>query len=416
MEEKPYLYVQKMAEIGKAPTSSGRSRVFGKISFNELSLATAQVNKRPVEYFHNEDFIKTEYVIGKNSKKPVTIDGPAVVAAMSFGALSKPSKIAIAKGAAMANTADNTGEGGMLHEQRLAAKVLIAQYSTGRFGVDEEYLGKADVIEIKYGQGAKPGQGGLLPADKVTEEIAKIRSSKTKKINPRESVHSPAAHPDIFSIADLKKKIKWLRDLTAGKPIILKIAACDIEKDLPLAIQAGSDVIAIDGSEGGTGAAPGVMLHNTGMPTVAALVEARYIMDKLKAKQDLWFGGGIYTGADMAKALALGADMIFTGTALMHAMGCINCGTCHLGKCPRGIATQDPELSSKLNIEEAAKRVSNYFKAARSEVKMLAAACGHSSVYELNKDDLMPLTREMADITGMPLIGMERAKKLFRDK
>jgi glutamate synthase domain-containing protein 2 len=406
-------YVKKLSGDTKPPTSSGRSSIFGQISFDQLSFATAQINKRPQEYFDNEQNIKSETTIGKSSKHPVKINGPAVVAAMSFGALSKQAKIALAKGAAIADTADNTGEGGMLEEQRKEANILIAQYSTGRFGVDEDYLKKADIIEVKYGQGAKPGQGGLLPGHKVTEEIAKTRSSSIKTVKPGEAVHSPPAHPDITSVEELKERIDELRKITDGKPIILKIAACDLEKDLPLAIKANPDVIAIDGAEGGTGAAPHVMLHNTGMPTIAALIEARYILDKLKAPQELWIGGGISTGGDMAKAIALGADVVFVATALMQAMGCINCGQCHLGKCPGGIATQEEELAAKLDVDEAAKKIANYFKSTRNEVKMLAAATGYNNIYELKKEDLIPLTKEMSEITGLPFIGIERVKKLF---
>lgn len=413
MDEKTYLYVQKLAKSNKPPTASGRSKIFGQINFEQINFATAQINIRPKEYFGNEENIKSETVIGKKSKHPVKINGPAVAAAMSFGALSKPAKLAIAKGSTLANTTDNTGEGGMIEEQRKLAKTLIVQYSTGRFGVDEDYLKKGDLIEIKYGQGAKPGQGGLLPGRKVTEEIAQTRSSKKQILKPGESIHSPAAHPDIFSVEELKEKIKWLKELTDGKPIILKIAACNLIKDLPLAVEANPDIIAIDGAEGGTAAAPAVMLHNTGLPTIAALVEARYILNKLKAPQELWIGGGISTGADMAKAIALGADIIFMATSLMQAMGCINCGLCHLGKCARGIATQEPALSAKLNRDEAAVKIVNYFQSSRQEVKMLAAACGYDNIYDLKREDLVPLTSEMAKITGLPLPGISRARKYF---
>jgi len=382
----------------KPPTTSGRSHIFGQAGFDQINFATAQIAKRPVEYFGNEKNINSKTVIGKKSKQPIDIEGPAIVGAMSFGALSKPAKLAIAKGSTLANTIDNTGEGGMLPQQRKLAKLLIAQYSTGRFGVDEDYLKKADAIEIKFGQGAKPGQGGLLPGHKVTKEIANTRSSKTKKIKEGESVHSPVAHPDIFSIEDLKKKIQWLKKLTNGKPIILKFAACNLKKDLPLAIKAGPDIIAIDGAEGGTGAAPSVMLHHTGLPTVTALIEARHILDKLKAPQELWIGGGITKGADMAKALAMGADLVFIATALLDAMGCINCNLCHLDICPKGICTQNPKLTAKFNEKENAQKIADFFEASREEVKMLTAACGYDDIYKLNKKDLIPLTHEVAQI------------------
>lgn len=405
MTDKQFLYTQKLAQNRRPPTASGRAQIFGQISFNQLNFAAAQIAKRPKDYFAKNSVIKSKNIVGKHSKKPVKINGPAVVAAMSFGALSKPAKLAIAKGSALADTADNTGEGGMLPEQRKLAKILIAQYSTGRFGVDEKYLKSADIIEIKFGQGAKPGQGGLLPGHKVTEEIAKARSSKNLKVKPGEAVHSPPAHPDIFSASDLKKRIDWLKKLTGGKPIILKIAACDLKADLPLAVMAEPDIIAIDGAEGGTGAAPAVMLHNTGLPTIPALIQSRNILNKLKAPQELWIGGGITNGSDMAKALALGADIVFIGTSLLHAVGCINCGLCYMGKCPKGITTQEPELTAKLNIDEAAEKIANFFNNSREEVKMLAAACGYDNIHDLKKTDLIPLNSEIAKITGLPFVG-----------
>lgn len=287
----------------------------------------------------------------------------------------------------------------MLPEERKSAKFLIAQYSTARFGVDEKYLKSADAIEIKIGQGAKPGMGGHLPATKITLEIAKIR-----KIKMGRDIHSPAAHPDIFSIRDLKKKIDWLRKLTKGKPIILKLAAGDIEKDIKLAVQAGPDIIAIDGLEGGTGAAPKIMLDQVGLPTMAALVRARKTLDKLKAHQELWIGGGLKNGADAAKALSLGADIVFLGFSLMEAMGCIKCFQCYLGKCPLGIATQDPKLVAKLNVKKTAQQIADFLLRETENIKMIAGAAGKNDVYKLNKNDLRAMTSFISQITGVKII------------
>jgi len=381
------------------PISSGRGRIFGKVSFDDLVFVPAQLVKRPVDYYREE--IRTRTLLGRLSKKPIELETPIIFGAMSFGALSKEAKIALAKASTLAGTIANTGEGGMLPEEREFAKRLIVQYSTGRFGIIEEILKKADAIEIKIGQSAKPGQGGLLLAEKITEEIAKIRNigyQNSKKIWVGKDVYSPASHPDIKDINDLKKKIEWLRKITGGAPIILKLGAPD-EKDIELAIKANPDIIAIDGKGGGTGAAPEVMLNEVGIPTLVCLAKAREILDKRKAKQELWIGGGLNTGADFAKALALGADAVFCATPLLIAMGCIYCKLCYLGKCPVGIATQDPELRKKLNVEEASKNAANFIRNCTEEMKMIAGACGENNVHKLNKGHLRALNSEITKIT-----------------
>ena len=383
--------------VKKVPISSGRSNKWGKISWDDLVFIPAQLNKRPIDYYQEKIEVKT--VIGKNSKKPIGLETPIIIGAMSFGAISKEAKIALAKASILAGTIENTGEGGMLPEEREFSKNLIVQYSTGRFGITEEILKKADAIEIKIGQGAKPGQGGLLPAEKVTDEIAEVR-----KIEKGKDIHSPAYHLDIKNIDDLRKKVEWLREITGGVPIIIKLAAGDIENDVRLAVKANPDIIAIDGMEGGTGAAPEVMLNEVGIPTVAALVKAREVLDKAGSKLELWIGGGLNKGGDFAKALALGAEAVFCATPLLIAMGCIQCRLCYQGKCPKGIATQEPELRKNLNVEEASKNVANYIKNCTEEIKMIAGACGENNIHNLSKDDLRALNSEIAKITKIKLV------------
>lgn len=395
MEQNWIKEIQK--RVKGVPISSGRGTKYGKISFDDLVFVPAQLAKRPVDYFREKIFSKT--VIGKNSKKPIELETPIIFGAMSFGALSKEAKIALAKASTIAGTMANTGEGGMLPEERKFAKKLIVQYSTGRFGITEEILKKADAIEIKIGQSAKPGQGGLLPKEKLTEEITKIRNIPIGK-----DVHSPAYHPDIKNIKDLKKKIEWLRKITGGVPIILKLGA-PAEKDIELATKANPDIIAIDGKGGATGAAPEVMLNEVGIPTLACLVKAREILDRKKAKQELWIGGGLSIGADFAKALALGADAVFCAVPLLIAMGCVYCNQCYLGKCPFGITTQDLELRKRLNVEESAQRIANYIKNCTEEIKMIAGACGENNVHKLNKGHLRALNSEIAKITKIKFIG-----------
>jgi len=381
---------------GKPLVSGGRSIKLNKIGFDDLVFIPAQLTKRPVDYFKEE--ISSETIIGANSENPLKIKTPIIIAAMSFGALSKEAKIALAKASKIAGTATNTGEGGMLPEERENANILIAQYSTGRFGVDEKYIKNADAIEIKIGQGAKPGQGGLLPGEKVTADIAKIRNVPEGK-----DIHSPPCHSDIKSIDDLKKKVKWLRGLIDG-PIIIKLGAGDVENDVKAAVKADPDIIAIDGMEGGTGAAPRIMLDDFGIPALAALVKARRVLDKLNAKQELWISGGLNKGADVAKALALGADAVFMAFPMLIAMGCTYCKQCYLGKCPQGVTTQDPELRKKLNIDDASKKIANFINACTEEVKMAAAACGKRDIHELDRNDLRSLDLRIEKITGIPLV------------
>jgi len=386
--------------VKKVPISSGRSNKWelrSQISFDDLVFVPAQLAKKPVDYYFEK--INTKTVLGKFSKKPIEIETPVVIGAMSFGAISKEAKIALSKASTIAGTIENTGEGGMLPEEREFSKFLIVQYSTGRFGISEEILKKANAIEIKIGQGAKGGMGGLLPGEKVTEEIAKIRNVPIGR-----SIHSPAYHLDIKNVEDLRKKVEWLRELTGGVPIIIKLAAGDIENDLKLVVEANPDIIAIDGMEGGTGAAPEVMLNEVGIPALPALVKAREILDKIGARQELWIGGGFSKGADIAKALAMGVDAVFSATSLLVAMGCTYCRLCYLGKCPFGIATQDPELRKKLNIEEASKNVANFIKNCTEEIKMIAGACGENDIHKLNKGHLRALSSEIAKITKVKLV------------
>jgi glutamate synthase domain-containing protein 2 len=380
----------------KPPIASNRGKQWGKISFDNLVFVPAQLAKKPVDYYTEK--ISSQTIIGKRSAKPIVLQTPILIGAMSFGALSKEAKIALAKASTLAGTIANTGEGGVLKEEQENAKYLIVQYSTGRFGINEEVLQKAHAIEIKIGQSAKPGQGGLLPKEKITEEIARIRNVSKDK-----DVHSPASHPDIKNINDLKQKIKWLKKITKGAPIILKLGACS-EKDIELAIQANPDIIAIDGKAGGTGAAPEIILNEVGLPTLSVLSKARMILDKHKAPQELWIGGGLNTAADFAKALALGADAVFCATAFMIAMGCIYCGRCWTGQCPVGIATQDEQLREKFDSAKNISQIVNFIKNSTEEIKMIAGACGENDIHRLNKKHLRSLDILTSKITKVPLV------------
>jgi glutamate synthase domain-containing protein 2 len=387
--------IKQKAVSGKPLIFGGRSSKWDRISFDDLVFVPAQLATRPVDYY--VEGIAAETVIGKSADKPLKLKIPILFSAISFGAASREAKIALAKASSILGTVANTGEGGMLPEERKNAKLLIAQYASGRFGVDENYIRSADAIEIKIGQGAKVGMGGMLPKEKVTEEIARIR-----KIQMGKDVHSPASQPDIKTAADLKKKVEWLRKLNKG-PIIIKLGAGQVEEDVKIAVKAGADVIAVDGLGGGTATAPKVVEDDVGIPTLAALVRARKTLDKLKAKQDLIIGGGINKGADMVKALALGADGVYLATSLLVSMGCIQCKLCNLGKCAFGITTQDPELRKKFD-PKAVEHVVNFVKATVEEMKMVAGACGKKNVHLLTRENLRSLDLAIEKITGIPLV------------
>ncbi len=390
--------IRTRAELGRPPVLSGRSAKLGKVSFDDLVFVPAQLSRVPVDYFRES--ISSETIIGRTSRKPLKLSMPIVFAGMSFGALSREAKIAIARASTILGTCTNTGEGGMLPDERKHARLLIAQYSTGRFGVDDAYLRAADAIEIKIGQGAKPGQGGLLPKEKVTMEIMKVR-----KLPRQMDVHSPASHPDIRTPSDLKKKVDMLRKKSGGKPVIIKLGAGHVSDDVRIALKANPDIISLDGMSGGTGAAPEIMLDDFGVPILPAIVQARTLMDRLRARQDLIVGGGFSKGADIAKALALGADAVFMGFPLMIAMGCIYCRKCYKGECPYGIATQDPKKRKNLKIDEATQSIVNFVRACSEEVKMAAGATGHDSVHKMTPDDMRALDFNMARISGVKLVG-----------
>ncbi len=390
--------IRTRAELGKPPVLSGRCTKLGKVSFDDLVFVPAQLSRHPVDYFRES--ISSETIIGRSSRKPLKLSMPIMFAGMSFGALSREAKIAIARASTHLGTCTNTGEGGMLPDERKHARLLIAQYSTGRFGVDDAYLRAADAIEIKIGQGAKPGQGGLLLKEKVTREIIKVR-----KLPRQMDIHSPASHPDIRTPSDLKGKVDMLRKKSGGKPIIIKLGAGHVSDDVRIALKANPDVIALDGMSGGTGAAPEIMLDDFGVPILPAIVQARALMDRLRAKQNLIVGGGFSKGADIAKALALGADAVFLGFPLMIAMGCIYCRKCYRGECPHGIATQDPRKRRNLKIGEATQSIVNFVRACSEEVKMAAGASGHDSVHDMTPDDLRALDFNIARISGVKLVG-----------
>jgi len=373
-------------------------------NFDDLVVMCAQTSRPPIDSYREP--CRTDVVLGSRfAENPLKLDIPVLFGAMSYGALSKEAKMAIAMAARELKTATNTGEGGMLPEEREIAPIVISQYASGRFGVSAQYLQCAEAVEIKIGQGAKAGMGGHLPAEKVTFEIAGVR-----KIPPGTDALSPARNLDIVGPEDLKIKIEQLREITDWKvPIIVKYAPGRQFEDAKIAAKAGADIILIDGMQGGTGAAPIVATEHAGIPTLPALVTADRALRELGLRDEvnLIISGGIRYGADLAKALALGADAVAICTGALIAMGCRVCGLCSTGNCPWGITTQILKLRKRLDSETAAKRVINYIHAIVDEACTLAQIAGKTHIRHLEWEDLRALSYDAAAIAGVKLAGTD---------
>ncbi|MDO5852081.1 MAG: glutamate synthase-related protein [Methanobacteriaceae archaeon] len=398
---------QDMLEIRrKRQTGSYKVRGCGatrKIpTFSDLSILPAQVSRPPIDKYREP--CNSKVILGNRyAENPLEIDTPIMIGAMSFGAISKEAKIALARGATLAGTVTNTGEGGMLPEERQYADKLIAQYASGRFGVSANYLKNAEAVEIKIGQGAKSGMGGHLLGEKVTADVSKIRM-----IPEGSDALSPSRHMDIVGPEDLSMKISQLREITDWKiPIIVKFTSGRVGQDVKIAAKAGADIIVVDGMQGGTGAGPDVVTEHSGIPTIASIVEADNALKEVNLRDEvsLVAAGGIRTGDDVAKALALGADAIYIGTAALVALGCKVCQTCYSGKCAKGIATQDHILRRRLEPKQAGNYVANYIKAMTEEAKMLTQQAGNTDLRKLEKQDLVALTIEASKLTGVKLAG-----------
>lgn len=340
--------------------------------------------------------VSTETIIGTSAKQPMVLDHAVFVSHMSFGALSKEAKIALAKGTAMVKSAQCSGEGGILPEEKSNAYKYIFEYVPNKYSVTDENLREADAIEIKIGQGSKPGMGGHLPREKVTEEIANIRNKPLGV-----DIISPSRFEEIKSKDDLKAMVDMLRERSLGRPIGIKIAAGRIEEDLEWINYANPDFITIDGRGGATGASPKYLKDNTTVPTIYALARARSYMEEHGMKQQLIMTGGFRTSGDMIKALAMGADAIAIASAAMIAIGCQQYRICQNGRCPMGIATQDEELRKRFDIEKGARRLGNYLQVLKEELMSFARVCGYKSVHELSTKDLCTISEEITHYTGI---------------
>ncbi len=396
--------IKQAAETGKyLLRGQGANKIY--LNWDSLVFVPAQLFSTPVDKYREK--IGTRTILGKRAKFPLALEVPVLYAAMSYGALSKEAKIALAKASRLAGTATNTGEGGSFPEERQSAGKLIVQFSSGRFGVNIDYLRMADAIEVKIGQGAKPGMGGHLLAEKITPEIAQTRGIPTGT-----DALSPAHFLDAQGSGDLGKIVEMIKDATDyEKPIIIKLGPGNVKEDVRIAAESGADIIAIDGKEGSTGAAPELTLEHAGIPTLGIIRPAVEALEELKLRDevDLIILGGIRGGADAAKALALGADAVGIATSAMVAMGCRRCEQCYKGQCIYGIATQDENLRKKLNPDRAAQRIANFTKVMAEEIKILTALSGHSDAIDLSPEDLRAVDYNTALVTGTKLIGIERA-------
>ncbi|MCR4600556.1 MAG: alpha-hydroxy-acid oxidizing protein [Clostridia bacterium] len=388
--------IHEIAVTGKSPDSS-MGTLMPLPSWDDILLLGAQLNPPPLL---DSEPVNTETVIGKNAKKPMVLENPVFISHMSFGALSRNIKVALAKGSAMAKTAMCSGEGGILPEERAASYKYIFEYIPNKYSVTDENLQSSDAIEIKIGQGTKPGMGGHLPGEKVTDEIAALRGKK-----PGEDIQSPSRFEEINSKDDLKAMVEMLRERSGGRPVGIKIAAGRIERDLEYCVYAGPDFITIDGRGGATGSSPLLLRESTSVPTIYALSRARKYLDSVNSDISLIITGGLRVSSDFAKALAMGADAVAVASAGLIAAACQQYRICGTGNCPVGIATQDPELSSRLDVEIAAQRVANFLNVSLAEMKTFARITGHASLHDLSVEDLITTDRDIADFTDIPFAG-----------
>jgi glutamate synthase domain-containing protein 2/rubredoxin len=365
------------------------------VSWDDILIKGAQLARQPL---NRDETVDTRTVIGPKAKRPLLIATPIIVSHMSFGALSKEAQSALALGSGAAATAMCSGEGGILAEAMGLAHKYIFEYVPNRYSATEENLRNVDAIEIKFGQSAKPGLGGHLPGGKVTAEIAAVRGFPEGA-----DIVSPSRFADIATRKDLRRKVDELRRLSQGRPVGIKFAAGDVEADLEFALAAGPDFITIDGRAGATGAAVKLIKDATSVPTIYALDRARRWLDGHGIKGvTLIATGGLRVSPDFAKALALGADAVAIGTAALMAIGCQQYRICDSGRCPVGIATQDPGLRARLDIDESARWLANFLRVSTEELKDFARLTGHYSVHKLSVADLVTTNSEISTHTSIP--------------
>jgi methylamine---glutamate N-methyltransferase subunit C len=395
--------------------------------FDDLVFLGASLSRYPLEGYR-EKCSSTTLLGTRYAKRPLQLAIPITIAGMSFGALSANVKEALGRAATELGTSTTTGDGGMTPEERRSSRTLVYQCLPSRYGFNPDDVRKADAIEIVIGQGAKPGGGGMLLGQKVSPRVAAMRTLP-EGVDQR----SACRHPDWTGPDDLTIKIKELREVTDWQtPIYVKVGATRVFHDVKLAVHAGADVIVVDGMQGGTAATQWAFIEHVGIPSLAAVRQAVDALEDLNKKEEvqLIVSGGIRTGADVAKALALGADAVSIGQGVLVALGCNSssfiqdgehvsaeadyrrlgtapgfCHHCQTGRCPVGVTTQDPVLEQRLQPAVGARRVRNYLQTLNMELTMIARACGKQDVHHLEREDLAALTIEAAAMAGVPLAG-----------
>lgn len=368
-------------------------------SWDDLQIVTAQLATVPLL---DDAPVGTDLVVGPRAGRPLHLEIPIFVSDMSFGALSREAKVALARGADRAGTAICSGEGGMLLEEQEASRRYLYELASARFGFSWDRVARVQALHFKAGQAAKTGTGGHLPGAKVTPEIAAVRG-----VPVGEPAVSPARFPEWTTAEDFARFAAQVRERTGGIPVGFKLSAQHVEADLDFVIAAGADYVILDGRGGGTGAAPLLFRDHISVPTIPALARARRHLDRVGAGDvTLLVTGGLRTAADFVKALALGADGIAVSNAALQAIGCLGMRACHTDNCPVGIATQKPHLRARLPVEEAADRLARFLRASVQLMQVMARACGHGHLSEFTPDDLTTFRREMADLAGVAFGGV----------